>query len=61
VRRLVPREEDQHEMEFMHETGFTCEQAARETDDIPITHVVALPHVHRKPFVTEKDEIGLGT
>ena len=26
---LVPREEDQHEMEFMHETGFTREQAAR--------------------------------
>ena len=55
------REEDEHEMEFMQETGFTREQAAGETNDIPSTQVVALPYVHGKPFVTEKEEIGLGT
>ena len=57
----MPREEDQHTAEFIHETGLTHEQAASQTDDISVVEVVGFPHKHGKPFVTEEEEINLGT
>ena len=45
----------------MHETGFTREQTAGKTDDIPVAKVVVVPYKHGKPFVIDEEEISLGT
>jgi hypothetical protein len=39
---------------------FTYAQAAGQ-DDIPVAQVVGLPYEYGKPFVTEDEEINLGT
>jgi hypothetical protein len=44
----------------MHETGFTREQTAGKTDDIPVAKVVVVPYKHGEPFVIEEEEITLG-
>ena len=56
----MPRELEQHEVEFLLQTRLTLEQAAGRTNDIPISQVVAVPYKLEKPFVTE-EEISLGT
>ena len=58
---MVPRQPDQHETEFLRETGLTHEQVAGATEDIPIAKVVAFSLKLGKPFVTEEEEINLGT
>ena len=50
-----------HEAEFLAETGLTLAQATGVVEDIPIAPVVNVPYEHRKPFVTEKEEMCLGT
>ena len=57
---MVGRQPNEVEAEFLHETGFTLDQAAG-TADIPIAEVVAHPFKLGKPLVTEDDEIKLGT
>ena len=54
----VPRLPDQHEAQFLAETGLTLEQARGVEEDIPVTPVVA-PYEHEKPFVTEEQEMSL--
>jgi hypothetical protein len=44
----------------MQETGFTYAQAAGQKY-IPVAQVVGLPYKYGKPFVTEDEEINLGT
>jgi len=57
----VPRMPDLHEAEFPAKTGLTLEQATGVMEDIPITPVVNVPYEHRKPFVTEEEEMFLDT
>ena len=58
---MVGRQPNEQEAEFLCETGFTLEQAAGATEDIPIAKVVAISLKLGKPFVTEEEEINLGT
>ena len=51
---------DLHEAQFLAETRLTLEQARGVEEDIPVTPVVA-PYEHGKPFVTEEQEMSLGT
>jgi len=57
---MVGRQPNEQEAEFLCETVFTLQQAAR-TADIPIAKVVAHPFKLGKPLVTEEEEINLGT
>ena len=58
---MVGRQPNEAEAEFLHETGFTLDQAAG-TADIPIAEVVAHPFKLGKPLVTkEEEENNLGT
>jgi hypothetical protein len=57
----VQTDKEKHAMEFMQETGFTYEQAAKQTDDNPFAEVVGLPYEYGKPFITDDEEISLGT
>ena len=41
--------------------GLTPEQATGKTDDIPVAKVVVVPYKHGEPFVTQEEEITLGT
>ena len=46
---------------FLSETGLTLEQATgQEEPDIPVAPVIT-PFEHGKPFVTEEQEMSLGT
>ena len=45
---------------FLSETGLTLEQATGQEEDIPVAPVVA-PFEHGKPFVTEEQEMSVGT
>ena len=47
-------------MQFLAETRLTLEQARGVEEDIPVAPVVA-PFEHRKLFVTEQQEMSLGT
>ena len=58
---LVPREPNQTEAEFLWETGFTLEQAEGRTEDLPKAIVVNIPFQLGKLFVTDEEEINLGT
>ena len=58
---MVPRALDKHMIEFLLETGLTLEQAQGRMEDIPRAEVVAVPYKHGKPFVTEEEEMSLGT
>ena len=57
----VPREPNQIQVEFLREMGLTLEQAEGRTEDIPTAPVVNIPFNLEKPFVTEEEEINLGT
>ena len=57
----MPRQPDLHEAEFLAETGLMLAQATEVVEDIPIAPVVNVPYEHGKPFVTEKEEMCLGT
>ena len=57
----MPREPDQHKVEFLLETGLTLELVVGRMDDILVTQVVAVLYELGKPFVTEEEEIDLGT
>ena len=46
---------------FLPETGLMLAQAVGATEDIPVSPIVAVPYEHGKPFVTEEDEMCLGT
>ena len=48
-------------VEFLQETGLTLELAEGRMEDIPRAEVVAVPYKHGKPFVTDEEEISLGT
>ena len=52
---------DLHEAEFLAEIGLTLAQATGLMEDIPIAPVVNAPYEHGKPFVTEEEEVCLGT
>ena len=58
---MVPREPNQIQEEFLRETGLAIEQADGRTEDIPTAPVVNIPFKLGKPFVTEEEEINLGT
>jgi hypothetical protein len=51
---------EKHVATFMQEMGFTYAQASGQ-EDIPVPQVVDLPYEYGKPFVTEDEEINLGT
>ena len=59
-RLLDLHEADLHEAQFLAETRLTLEQARGVEEDIPVAPVVA-PYEHGKPFVTEEQEMSLGT
>ena len=50
---MVGRQPNEVEAKFLHETGFTLDQAAG-TADIPIAEVVAHPFKLGKPLVTKE-------
>ena len=50
-----------YEAEFLAETGLMLEQAMGAVEDISIAPVVNVPYKHGKPFVTEEEEMSLGT
>ena len=50
---MLGRQPNEAEAEFLHETGFTLDQAAG-TADIPITEVVAHAFKLGKPLVTKE-------
>jgi len=57
----VPKEPNQTEAEFLWEKGFTLEQAEGRTEDLPKAIVVNIPFQLGKLFVTDEEEINLGT
>ena len=50
-----------HEAEFLAETGLTLEHAKGVMEDIPVAPIVDVPYEHGKPFVTDEEEMSLGT
>jgi len=58
---FVPREPNQIQAEFLWETGLTLEQVEGRTENIPNAPVVNIPFKLGKLFVTEEEEINLGT
>jgi len=58
---VVTKEPDQLAALFLRETGFMLEQAQGKNDDLPIAKVVAVPYKLGQPFVTEEEEMNLGT
>ena len=57
----MPREPNQIQAEFLREMGLTLEQAEGRTENIPKATVVNIPFKLEKSFVTEDEEINLGT
>jgi hypothetical protein len=47
--------------DFLEEIGFTLQQAAGYTDDLPHTTIVGLPYEHGKPFANDEELINLPT
>ena len=56
----VLHEADLQAAQFLAELGLTLEQETGQEEDIPVAPVVA-PFEHGKPFVTEEQEMSLGT
>ena len=56
----VLHEADLHAVQFLAKIGLTLEQATEQEEDISVAPVVA-PFEHRKPFVTEEQEMSLVT
>jgi hypothetical protein len=56
----VQTNKEKYAVKFMQETGFTYAQAFGQ-EDIRVAQVVGLPYEYGKPFVTEDEEINLGT
>ena len=50
-----------HEGEFLAEIGLTLAQAMGVMEDIPVAPIVDVPYEHGKPFVTDEEEMSLGT
>ena len=50
-----------HVVEFLAEIGLMLAQATGAMEDIPVAPIVVVPYKHGKPFVTDEEEMSLGT
>ena len=57
----VPTMPNIHVVEFLAETGLMLAQATGAMEDNPVAPIVAVPYEHGKPFVTDEEEMSLGT